>query len=205
MEGAPTAGDIFERVINEDNLGEMGGLERVDEMKDVHEDVRKHAKRVWRPHKTRSKAHRAGIALELEHAAASSGAAPKRLHQSEPRKYSIVEARILLPRAVGCSISCHSEKACEVKYKHKLGAPLRSRAKTCSTSELPCRVALAHVLKWAWVCHEAKIGDACIWEEDALAVRISVRDQIVTRCVNFCRCEWTANRESSGCVSTYCW
>ena len=50
-------------------------------------------------------------------AAASSGAAPKRLHQIEPKKYSAVEARIFLPMAVGCSISCHSDKAWEVNYK----------------------------------------------------------------------------------------
>ena len=43
-------------MINEDNLGEMGGLVAEDAMKDVHEDVQKHAKRVSRPHKTRSKA-----------------------------------------------------------------------------------------------------------------------------------------------------
>ena len=77
MEAAPTAGDILKRVINEDNLGEMGGSVAETAMRDVHEDVGKHAQRVSRPHKTRSKApaapvdhpesiveepHRAGIA-----------------------------------------------------------------------------------------------------------------------------------------------
>ena len=88
----------------------LGCLVAEDAMKDVHEDVQKHAKRVSRSHKTRSKAraapvdhpestveepHSAGIASALEHeiapapratalsAAASSGAAPKRLHQIE--------------------------------------------------------------------------------------------------------------------------
>ena len=42
-------------------------------------------------------------------------------------KYSAVEARTFLPIAVGCSISCHSDKAWEVKDKHKLGPPPRSR------------------------------------------------------------------------------
>ena len=55
-EAAPTAGDILERVLNEDHLGEMGGLVAEDAMEDVHEDVQKHAKRVSRPYKTRSKA-----------------------------------------------------------------------------------------------------------------------------------------------------
>ena len=136
-------------------------------MKDVHEDVQKHAKRVSRPHKTRFKAraapvdypessveepHSAGIARALQHeiapspratppsAAASSGAAPKRLHLIEPRKYSAVEACIFLPMAVGCSISFHSNKAWEVKYKHTLGPPPRSRAITWSTAGLPCHV-----------------------------------------------------------------
>ena len=82
MEAVPTAGGVLERVINEDNLGEMGGLVAEDAMKDVHEDVQKHAKRVSRPQKTRSKAraapvdhlestvsesHSAGIAPALEH------------------------------------------------------------------------------------------------------------------------------------------
>ena len=49
MEAVPTAGDFLERVINEDNLGEMCGLVAEDAMKDVHEDVQKHAKRVSRP------------------------------------------------------------------------------------------------------------------------------------------------------------
>ena len=114
MEAAPPAGDIFERVINEDNLGEKCGLVAEDAMTDMYEDVQKHAQRVSRPHKTRSKARAApvdhpeftveeppstGIALAPEHeiapdpratppsAAASSGAAPKRMHQIEPRKY----------------------------------------------------------------------------------------------------------------------
>ena len=139
------------------NLGEMGGLVAEGATNDLHEDVQKHAKRVSRPHKTRSKAraapvdhpestveepHSAGLALALEHeiapapratppsAAASSGAAPTRLRQIEPRKCSAVEARIFLPMAVGCSISCHSDKAWEVKYKHKLGPPPRSRTIT---------------------------------------------------------------------------
>ena len=173
MEAVPTAGDILERVINEDNLGEMGGLVAEGAMKDVHEDVPKHAKCVSRPHKTRSKAraapvdhlestveqpHSAGIAPAPEHeiaaapratppsAAALSGAAPKRLQQIEPRKYCAVEARVFLPMA-GCSISCHSDKAWEVKYKHKLGPPPRSRTITWSTAGLPCHVTLAHVLK----------------------------------------------------------
>ena len=54
MEAVPTAGDTLERVINEDNLGEVGGLVAEDAMKDVHEDVQKHVKRVSRSHKTRS-------------------------------------------------------------------------------------------------------------------------------------------------------
>ena len=164
-------------------------------MKDVHGDVQKDAKRVSRPHKTRSKAraapvdhpestveepHSAGIAPALEHeiapdlratppsAAASSGAASKRLRQIEPRKYSAVEARIFLPMVVGCSTSCHSDKAWEVKYKHKLGPPPGSRTITWSTAALPCHVALAHVLKWAWECHEAKTGEACTGDLDVL-------------------------------------
>ena len=107
LAAAPTAGEKLERVIIEDHLGEMGGLVAEDAMEDVHEDVQKHAKRVSRPHKTRSKAraapvdrpestveepHSAGIAPAPEHeiapapcatppcAAASSGPAPKRLH-----------------------------------------------------------------------------------------------------------------------------
>ena len=56
MEAVPTVGDVLERVINEDNFGNMGGLVAEDAMKDVHEDVPKHAKRVSRPHKSRSKA-----------------------------------------------------------------------------------------------------------------------------------------------------
>ena len=118
--------------------------------------------------------HSAGIALAPEHetapapratpprAAASSGAAPKRLHQ-------IVEARVFLPMAVGCAISCQSDKAWEVRHKHKLGPPPRSRTITWSTAGLPCHVAWAHVLKWAWECHEAKTGEACTWDLDALA------------------------------------
>ena len=35
---------IFERVINQHKLGEIGGLVAEDAMKDVHEDVQKHAK-----------------------------------------------------------------------------------------------------------------------------------------------------------------
>ena len=35
MEAAPTAGDFLERVINEDYLGDMGGLVAEDAMKDV--------------------------------------------------------------------------------------------------------------------------------------------------------------------------
>ena len=58
-------------------------------------------------------------------------------------------------------------------------------------------MALAHVLKWAWVFHEAKTGEACTWDLDALAEGISARGWILTRCVIFCRCEWTANKESS--------
>ena len=61
VEAAPTAGDIVERVINEDNLGEMDGLVAEDAMKDVHEDVQNHATRVSRPHKTRSKARAAPV------------------------------------------------------------------------------------------------------------------------------------------------
>ena len=101
MEAVPTAGDILERVINEDNLGEMDGLV-------ADEDVQKHALCVSRPHKARTapvdhlestveEPNSAGIAPEHEiaklsratppSAAASSGAAPKRLHQIEPRKY----------------------------------------------------------------------------------------------------------------------
>ena len=61
MEAVPTASDKLERVINEDNLEEMGGLVAEDAMKDVHEDVQKHAKRVPRPHRTRSKARAAPV------------------------------------------------------------------------------------------------------------------------------------------------
>ena len=50
MEVVPTAGDILERVINEDNVGEMGGLVVEDAMKDVHEDVQTHAKHRARLH-----------------------------------------------------------------------------------------------------------------------------------------------------------
>ena len=49
MEAVPTVGEKLERMINEDNLGEMDGLVAEDAMKDVHEDVQKHAKRVSRP------------------------------------------------------------------------------------------------------------------------------------------------------------
>ena len=108
--------------------------------------------------------------------AASSGAASKRLRQVEPRKYSAVEARIFLPMVVGCSTSCHSDRAWEVKYKHKLGPPPRSRTISWSTAALPYHVALAHVLKWAWECHEAKTGEACTWDLDVLAEGISVWD-----------------------------
>ena len=89
----------------------------------------------------------------------------------------------------------------EVKYKHKLGPPPRRRTILWSTAALPCHVALAHVLKWAWECHEAKAGEACTV---ALAEGISVRDRILTRCVNFCRCEWTSLAEA-GCVSKCGW
>ena len=187
MEAALTAGDVLERVINGGNLGGMSGLVAEDAMEDVHEDVQKHAWRVSRPHKSRSKArpapvdhpestleepHSAGIAPAPEReiapdpratppsAAASSGAAPKRLHQMEPR-YSAVEARILLPMAVGCSRPCHSDKAWEVKYTHKFGPPPRGRTITGSTAALPCHVAVAHVLKCAWEGDEAKTGEAC--------------------------------------------
>ena len=82
MEAAPTAVDMLELVINEDNLGQMGRLVAEDVMKDVHADVQKHAKRVSRPHKTRPKAlaapvdhpesiveepHSAGIAPAFDH------------------------------------------------------------------------------------------------------------------------------------------
>ena len=132
----------------------MGGLVAEDAMKDVHEDVQKHERHPWiilsQLWKSRTVQD---IALALEHemapapratppsAAASSGTAAKRLHQIEPRKYSAVEARIFLPMAVGCSMSCHSNKAWEVKYKHKLGPPPRSRTITWSTAGLPCHVA----------------------------------------------------------------
>ena len=53
--------NILERVIYEDKLGEMGGLVAEDAMKDVHENVQKHAKRVSRRHKTRSKARAAPV------------------------------------------------------------------------------------------------------------------------------------------------
>ena len=46
VEAVPTVGDIVECVITEDNLGEMGGLVAEDAMKDVHEDVEKHATRL---------------------------------------------------------------------------------------------------------------------------------------------------------------
>ena len=108
MQAAPTASDLLERLINEDNWREMGGFVAEDAIKDVHEDVQTHAKRVSRPHKTRSKdraapvdhpgstveePHSAGIAPAPEHeiapapratpprAAVSSGSAPKRLHR----------------------------------------------------------------------------------------------------------------------------
>ena len=98
MENVPIAADILERVVNEANLGEMGGLVPEDAMKDVHEDVQKHAKPVDHPESIVEEPHSEGIALALEHeiapapratppsAAASSGAAAKRLHQIEPRK-----------------------------------------------------------------------------------------------------------------------
>ena len=128
MEAVPTAGDLHERVMVAE-----------DAMKDVRGHVQKHAKRLslppirlvprnerhpWiiHPESTVEEAHSAGIAPAFEHeiapaqrappsAAASSGAAPKSLHQIEPRKYSAVESRIFLPMAVGCSISCHSDEA----------------------------------------------------------------------------------------------
>ena len=145
MEAAPTAGDMLERVIKQQKLGDMGGL--VEEGRD--EDFQKHAKRVSRPHKTRSQAqaapvdhpestvedpHSAGIALSLEHvitpapratppsAAASSGAAPKRLHQIKPRKNSAVEASCPWPSAA---------RYPAIRTKHALGiwtASLRGSA-----------------------------------------------------------------------------
>ena len=48
MEAVPAAGDKLERVINEDKLGEMGGLVAEDAMKDVHEDVQKARPTVYR-------------------------------------------------------------------------------------------------------------------------------------------------------------
>ena len=42
MEARPTAGEIHEREINEENMGEMGGFVAEDAMKDVHGDVQKH-------------------------------------------------------------------------------------------------------------------------------------------------------------------
>ena len=48
MEAVSTAGDVFERVINENILGKMGGFVAEDAMKDVHEDAQKHAKRPLR-------------------------------------------------------------------------------------------------------------------------------------------------------------
>ena len=71
--------------------------------------------------------------------------------------------------AVGCSISCHSDEAWEVKYKRKLGPPPRSRTIPWPTAALPFHVALAHALEWVWECHEAKTGEACTWDLDALA------------------------------------
>ena len=46
VQAAPIAVHILERVINEDNLGDMGGFVAEDAMKDVHADVQKHAKRL---------------------------------------------------------------------------------------------------------------------------------------------------------------
>ena len=86
MEAAPTAGDLLKSLINKDNLGEMGGLVAEDAMKDVREDVQKHARCVSRPHKTRSKARTAPVdhpesTVEEPH---SAGIAPAPEHEIAP-------------------------------------------------------------------------------------------------------------------------
>ena len=84
-------------------------------MKEVHEDVQKHAKR---PHKTRSKArappvdppestveepHSAGIVLAPEHEISPRATPPD------------ARSSYLLAMAFGCSTSCNSDEAWEVK------------------------------------------------------------------------------------------
>ena len=102
----------------------------------------KHAMRVWRPQKTRSKAsagpevhpgftveepHSAGITPRIEHdiapapratltsAAASSGAAHE-VATDRTEEVLCCRSSCLLAHAVGCSISCHSDKAWEVMH-----------------------------------------------------------------------------------------
>ena len=68
-------------------------------------------------------------------------------------KYSAVEARTFLPIAVGCSISCHSDKG--------VGGQRQAQVRSAASQ--------SHVLKWAWKWHEDKTGEACTWDLHALA------------------------------------
>ena len=104
-EDVPTAGDILERVTNEENLGEMGGSVAEDAMKDVHEDVQQHAKRVSRSHKTRFNARAAPVdhpesIVEEPH---SAGRLPLSMRSREPRaRLHPMQLPRLAPRPRGC-------------------------------------------------------------------------------------------------------
>ena len=86
------------------------------------------------------------------------------------RLYNAVEARDLIPKAKGCTLSIHEPRQWEVKYRQKASYP-RSKSITWDGVEGYTRMqALRMVLRWAWDAHFERCGEACPYDLDEVAV-----------------------------------
>lgn len=92
------------------------------------------------------------------------GAAPGQLRVVEYKKWTVAEARLLLPKVQGCVLAVNKGVAWEAKYPRD--EPPRSRSITFDPECLQAnRRALLAVLRWAWRAHREKHpAEECPWD-----------------------------------------
>jgi hypothetical protein len=104
-----------------------------------------------------------GVAVEVGGSSGSSGASKRRLLDIENREYSAADARVLLPSAMGCTISINKNERWQVKYDGRLAPPRSwSQCWQNDVNGMSYMDVLRRAIAWAWLCHqETHPGSDC--------------------------------------------